>query len=67
MFPSEEEEGVVEEGLQVVKMVGTMETCIVGYLPRAVVLYDRERFIGKYGIVTELCANSEDVETRRRS
>ena len=66
MMLSPNQEGVFEEALRVVKLDGTaMETCTIGFLPRACLRYDREKYIDKFGVITEKYENSGNIEIRR--
>ena len=57
-------DGAPEDAVKACRIHDGIESCVIGFLPRHVVMSNKERLFGKFAQIVELCEDS-DNRTKR--
>ena len=60
-------DGKTEESIKVVRIRDGTESCMIGFLPRNIVVTRKDKFIGQFAQIIELYEYSDNETMRRKS
>ena len=56
-----------EDAVKACRIRDGTESCVIGFLPRHVVVSNKERYIGKFAQIVELCEESDNKTKRLKN